>query len=103
MRKNKMIPVSKSEVPSKYHIINSKKNISFGMRLLRFTIRYLIPTLLIASTMFLGDLFLSNRNEFNTTPDMILFVIGIIGCSFLAAILANFWFKLITANSDKEV
>lgn len=98
-----MIPIDKSEVPSSYYKINSKKHIGIRIKLLRLLTRYIIPIIIIASTMILGDLFVFDRNEFNTTPDIILFIIGIIGCSFLAAILSNFWFKLITSNSDKEV
>lgn len=95
-------PIDRSNSPSKYYRINKEKKATINIKILRFIVRYLIPVIVIAASIVVSDMFIFNKELYNTTKDITVVVIGTLVVSFIAAIIANLWFKMITKKQTEE-
>ena len=98
-----MIPITKSETPSRYYIINTKKKIRFKTKLARFLVRYLIPLIIIVSAIIVSDVMILNRINFeDITIETVKFGLLLLILSIVAVFLSSLWFKFITKNQDER-
>ena len=95
-----MIPIDKSNTPSRYYRVNSKKKIGFSRKFARFITRYLIPTLIVAIALVITDIFLMSKFSYDTTKDTLILCLILLGVGFISVVLCNLWFLLITKNQD---
>ncbi len=98
-----MIPIDKADMPSQYHRITKKRQIKVSTKILRFIVRYILPTIVLSSMIAYTYLYL-NSSDIPTfdDKDKLLFVVCVIGLGIIAIIISNAWFTLISKTEDKD-
>lgn len=96
-----MIPVTKSNTPNNYYIVNKARKISLWIKALRFIIRYIVPMLILSSIIADVNVFLINKMHFEKI-DRYLFIVVMLGLGLIVIILSNLWFRYISKIQDKS-
>lgn len=97
-----MKPIERSKTPGRYYIVSYEKKVSTKTKILRFIVRYLIPAIVVAADIIISDILLFNKQLYNENTDIVVIAIGIIVLSFISAVLANMWFKMITKKETED-
>ena len=100
--KHSIIPIDRSESPSRYYRVNYKKKIKNSTKLLRFLVRYFIPVLVVSGAILFADIHLSLYNSTDKVFHATILISCTIVFSLLAVLIANSWFRFISKNEDKE-
>ena len=96
-------PITKSNTPSKYYIMNTKRKISIKTKLARFLVRYIIPLIIIILAIVISDIMVFNKMSFdNITIETIKYALILIGLGIISVFVSNLWFNFISRIQDND-
>ena len=96
-------PITKSNTPSKYYIMNAKRKISIKTKISRFLVRYIIPLIVIVLAIVISDIMVFNKMSFdNITIETIKYIAILIGLGIISVFVSSLWFNFISRIQDND-